>query len=744
MAVVGFDDGGETQVVRRVFVAEIDARFVGERAELLHERLEHHGGRAFEEPPATGSEERVAGEDGAVTDVRKRTERVSGNRETAKREAHGFDRLAVVDEAVLRRDAAAIVSAPEHVDAGETAHELNVTADVVGVVVRREDRAEAETELAERALDGLRLAGVHDRARRRAFRAHEVGVVVFETGNDGDLHARRGYPGSRRVPFGGIVARMAMRRLGRREALYAAGGAFVVAGLGLWFWPTSKSQAAYPFVRRLAGAQNPLWRIAPDKLAEATLDDAGRLAEYAERLGKAVARVETESALLGTEVVDRLGAGERKTIRELWWQVFEPILAIDAMKHRYDGWYGLDYVEHPLLHARGYALGFSALCTQVDCGLRLLRAMSGRVLAAKLWNEAMPELGLPSRTFDALRARLGRARDLFYVPVGAEWFDTWMRRHLAADTKLSRFLAFADAVRGRALRRVLTPTTAGVTNKVDLVKGELFQQWFPLQKGVAEWMGDTRLAKDGRRLVSDAQLHDFRKKLAPGDIILERRNWYVSNVGLPGFWPHAALYAGTQHEITEALARDPDVVSAYGDLGAALAKRHPKAWASLAERDDSGHDHVIVEAVSEGVVSASIEHSCGADYVAALRPRVPPLARAHAIERALSFWGRPYDFNFDFATDDEVVCSELVLKAFEPLEGDGKGLEVPFIEVAGRRAVPPTEFVRVFANELEKPDARFDFVHFLDGREKEHRAVVADAKALAASATRPKWDIVQP
>jgi hypothetical protein len=356
----------------------------------------------------------------------------------------------------------------------------------------------------------------------------------------------------------------------------------------------------------------------------------------------------------------------------------------------------------------------------------------------------MPELGLPARTFDALRGKIGRARDLFYVPVGAEWFDTWMRRHIAGDTNDKALLTLVDDVRARSMKRVLTPTTAGVANKVDLVKGELFEQWFPLQKGVAEWMGDTRLAQEGRRLVSDAQLHDLRKKLAPGDIILERRNWYLSNVGLPGFWPHAALYAGTQREILDAIGKDPEVAAACGDLAEHLSKRHQKAWASLAERDENGHDHTVVEAVSEGVVSASLEHSCGADYVAVLRPRVTPATRAHAIDRALSYWGRPYDFNFDFATDDQVVCSELVLKAYQPTEGDGRGLDIPFIEVAGRRAVPPTEFVRVFANELGRPDARFEFVYFLEGREKERRAIVADEKALAATVTRPKWDIVQP
>ena len=233
---------------------------------------------------------------------------------------------------------------------------------------------------------------------------------------------------------------MAKRRLGRREALTVAGGAALTGGFGLWFWPSSKSQVAYPFMRRVAGGRDPLWRIAPEKLAEATLDDAQRLGEFIEVLGKAVARVEAETTLLGKALVDDLGAVDRKTIRELWWQFFEPILAIDAIKHRYKGWYGLDYVEHPVLHARAFALGFGALCAQVDAGLRLLGAMSGRKLAAKLWNEAMPELGLPSRTFDALRRKLGRARDLFYVPVGAEWFDGWMRRHLASDAKLASFL----------------------------------------------------------------------------------------------------------------------------------------------------------------------------------------------------------------------------------------------------------------------------------------------------------------
>ncbi|HVJ20652.1 MAG TPA: YiiX/YebB-like N1pC/P60 family cysteine hydrolase [Polyangiaceae bacterium] len=506
----------------------------------------------------------------------------------------------------------------------------------------------------------------------------------------------------------------------------------MAAGIGLW--PSDELEAAYPFARRVGGKLEPLWQVRAEKLGLATADDAVRLSRLLPQLEGAISALERLDSRLVSAKVEELSAGDRDRVRQAWWQVFEPILAIDELKARYRAWYGLDYLKQRRLHARGFALSFAGLCAQVDSGLRLLEVLAGKKLLQTLFDEAMPSFGLPAHTLSGLRGRLGRARDLFLVPLGCDWYERWIEREMKEDSELGSFVGLLAPLRQRARSRVLTPTSSGLKNKIETLEAELARRWFPLQKSFAEWAGDTRFTAQERRLISDAQLVELKTKLEPGDIIVERRNWYLSNVGLPGFWPHAALYAGTREQLASLAA----------DLPSRLEQKSFDGWKELGTRDAEGHERTVLEAVSEGVVTSSVEHSCGADYVAVLRPRVSKEAKASAIERALGYFGRPYDFNFDFATDDQVVCSELVVKAYETGEGGQPLVKVPYVEILGRRAAPPTEFVRTFRDELGKPDAQFEFVHFLDGREEQRAAVVASAEALAATCERPKWDIIQP
>ena len=112
-----------------------------------------------------------------------------------------------------------------------------------------------------------------------------------------------------------------------------------------------------------------------------------------------------------------------------------------------------------------------------------------------------------------------------------------------------------------------------------------------------------------------------------------------------------------------------------------------------------------------------------------------------AIFAAFSHLAKPYDFDFDFATDHAIVCTELVWRSYRPA-GGRRGLKIPLVDVMGRRTLPANEIARLYAAQRGGPGAQFDFVAFLDGREREKRAVPAGEEEFAGSCRRAKWDVL--
>ena len=242
-------------------------------------------------------------------------------------------------------------------------------------------------------------------------------------------------------------------------------------------------------------------------------------------------------------------------------------------------------------------------------------------------------------------------------------------------------------------------------------------------------MGDTKLHRIGHDLIAPRELEKIKPHLQPGDIILARKNWYLSNLGLPGFWTHAGLYIGTPQDL-EALSTS---------LAHDLQVRFPDAWTRYV-RGRQGQPHAIIEALSEGVVLGTLRQ-CRGDYLAVLRPRLSPPAKAHAIIAAFSHLDKPYDFDFDFASDDALVCTELIWRCYRPTEAR-EGLRFRLVEIAGRHTLPANNIARLYAMQRGQPDRQLDFVYFLDASEKQQTSFVADERAFAQSHKRPRWDLV--
>lgn len=151
-------------------------------------------------------------------------------------------------------------------------------------------------------------------------------------------------------------------------------------------------------------------------------------------------------------------------------------------------------------------------------------------------------------------------------------------------------------------------------------------------------------------------------------------------------------------------------------------------WAEFARGDDAGHEFAVIEAMSEGVVFTSVEHSVGeADAVAVLRPRLSVEQKRAAIARAFSPAEKPYDF--DFFSSDKLVCTEVVYRAF------GDMLTLPLVEILGRKTLPALEIMRAWAT--PQGERELDFVAFLDGDEKTGACQWADEATLRESMERP-------
>lgn len=230
---------------------------------------------------------------------------------------------------------------------------------------------------------------------------------------------------------------------------------------------------------------------------------------------------------------------------------------------------------------------------------------------------------------------------------------------------------------------------------------------FPFYQIVARvscFLGDTRTSSRAPA-VTLAQAEDLERRLRPGDLLLVRQDDFLSNAFLPGFWPHAVLWLG-EPEVWTALRLANGTRLGDDPLVKAVLPR-------LAGTDEHGLPLRSIEAVSEGVVFSSIGHVLAKDYVAALRPTLSEAQVAGSIRRALTLHGRPYDFSFDFATDDRVVCTELVYRAYDPdlnfrvqVDAPPPGPEpaVPGVaRIAGRIAMTANDIARYALHMLDHP-----------------------------------------
>jgi hypothetical protein len=487
--------------------------------------------------------------------------------------------------------------------------------------------------------------------------------------------------------------------------------------------------------------------LTQDELDQKFREDLRLIERYDEALGRALDYAENHPELFPHEnKVVELSAAQKRSLLEIWRTVLDYMRALDATKQYWKGFHNFNVATERAAHVRSYIAGYYAFLVQYRHGLRFVELTVPSKPLETILDDAAPDLGIPKGAFAALKFNIIHLKSVSRLMGGREYYRQIVVRLAkpefeegdAARLSMARLKSYDAEIKDRLKDRALIDFSY---NAYDIARDATFDRWFPAQAKVAEWMGDTKVRRLKTHLVSPEQIRELHTKMEPGDVLVARHNWYLSNVGLPGFWPHALLYVGDRDELSTYFD-DPAVRTRFGgDFTAHLEKEFPDAWAAWGKPEHE-EPRRIIEAISEGVVFSTLSHALGCDYVGVLRPRHDKVAKALAIERAFTHFGKPYDFNFDFLTDESIVCTELVFKAWQPDENK-PGVALKPIKVMGRTTLPANDIVRQFDASMGTQGQLFDFVYFLDGIEKEKRAVPRDADALRASWRRPKWDVLQ-
>jgi uncharacterized protein YycO len=137
--------------------------------------------------------------------------------------------------------------------------------------------------------------------------------------------------------------------------------------------------------------------------------------------------------------------------------------------------------------------------------------------------------------------------------------------------------------------------------------------------------------------------------LQPGDILLEKTPFRLTDKFIPGHWGHAAIWLGTENELKTLGVWQHPVVKPY--------------------QTQISEGRAIVEALRPGVQLSPLTDFLNIDDLAVLRSVDLNYQKiADRVILALRQVGKKYDFNFDVETTDKIVCSELIYVVFTDIQ----------------------------------------------------------------------------
>lgn len=312
-----------------------------------------------------------------------------------------------------------------------------------------------------------------------------------------------------------------------------------------------------------------------------------------------------------------------------------------------------------------FATAFAAACMLMRADRFMVELAADRPVLWKKLDEADPRAGVPRKTFTAVFKSLSDPVNARRFLLAADFHERHRGeiRALAAGPVadlLEREEPWIGRRKRDALKRLVSYRRFSFLRRNRSAWKKVMSGFFEASgRAVAELRQPGIKPAGAPKRITAGLRQDILARVRPGDVFVTRHDDALSNLFLPGFWPHAALYLGTAADLER--------------MGI----------------DAPGAGEWFLESKKDGVRIRQAEETLEVDALLVLRPPLESGDLVAALKLATSHAGKPYDFLFDFRTSDRMVCTEVIYRGFH-----GMGpVRFSLKEVGGRLCLPAEELI---------------------------------------------------
>lgn len=319
-----------------------------------------------------------------------------------------------------------------------------------------------------------------------------------------------------------------------------------------------------------------------------------------------------------------------------------------------------------------FVTAFSAACILMRANRFLVDIAADRPVVWKKLDEADSSAGIPRKSFTAVYEAMTSPRNQLRFLAAADFFLRHREeiRALSSDPTLAPLVSLLEEEEPYIERR-----------RREAIKRRICYRWFSfLRRHRSAWkqVMNGMFETSGRAIAELRQpgikpggapkrIHrelrsEILSHVQAGDVFVTRHDDALSNLFLPGHWPHAALFLGSRS----------DLPPGYTNL---LPSDEPGPW--------------FLESKKDGVKIRPAAETLSVDALVVLRPPLQNHEIQQGLQRSLCHLGKPYDFLFDFRTADRLVCTEVIYRGFHGIPP----VRFHLREVGGRLCLPAEEFL---------------------------------------------------